>query len=364
MQEPETPDGQFRALFETMEEGVAFHELVLDARGQAVDYRITDVNPAFRTHTGIDPDAVRGHLATEVYGTVPPPFLDVYARVARGGGPARFETWHRPMERHFRISVVSPAPDTFATVFMDISDQKREESLLQARNRELQDFAWTVGHDLRGPLVTIMSFLELIPQDLQSRDMPRVLKALDHMGTASRRMDRLLEDILRLSRAGSTMEPWTGIRMGDLHSELSVVLDATLRARSARLACRDPELVFSGPRNRLFEVLQNLVENGAKHNDAPEGALITLGGQETGDGVVIRVEDNGPGIPEADRERIFGMFQRAGSRTEGSGLGLAIARRITEAWGGTLHAGPASGEAEGGRGSTFSVFLPRNPPDA
>jgi len=128
----------FRTLFASLGEGVALHELVLDAYGVVQDYRILDVNPAFRTHTGIDPATARGRLGSELYGAQPAPYLEEYARVAGTGEPSAFETYFQPMARHFRIAVSSPGPGRFVTVFEDITECRRELAELGRRNAALE----------------------------------------------------------------------------------------------------------------------------------------------------------------------------------------------------------------------------------
>ena len=110
-----------------MTEGVALHELLCDDQGRAVDYRIISTNPAFERHTGLNPEEIQGQLASIAYGTVAAPFLEEYARVAQGGQAYAFETFFPPLQRHFRISVTSPKPGQFVTVFADITERKQAE---------------------------------------------------------------------------------------------------------------------------------------------------------------------------------------------------------------------------------------------
>jgi len=127
---------KFRAFFENLVEGAALHELVRDENGEIRDYRILDVNPAFQMHTGIDPALARGHLASEVYGTSVPPFLEAYSMVALEGTPLAFETFFPPLEKYFQISVISPTCGQFATLFEDITERKqREVALLDTTQR-------------------------------------------------------------------------------------------------------------------------------------------------------------------------------------------------------------------------------------
>jgi PAS domain S-box-containing protein len=118
---------KFRTFFENLEEGAALHELVRDATGKIVDYRILEVNPAFEVHTGITATVARGSLGTEVYGSIPPPYLDEYSKVALGGAAIAFETYFPPLAKHFRISAVSPKFGQFATLFEDITERKDNE---------------------------------------------------------------------------------------------------------------------------------------------------------------------------------------------------------------------------------------------
>ncbi len=129
---------RFRSLFDAMSEGVALHELILDAGGNPVDYRITDVNPAFESLLELPRTAVIGRSATEAYGQATPPYLADYAEVARGGASRHFETNFAPLGKAFSISVVSPGPNRFATVFEDITERMKAGQEQLRLNRALR----------------------------------------------------------------------------------------------------------------------------------------------------------------------------------------------------------------------------------
>ncbi len=128
-----------RLLYNSMNEGLALHELVYDEAGRAVDYILLDVNPAFEELTGLTREQVIGRRASELYGTGEPPFIEQYAATVEDG-PIRFEVYFAPMDKHFAISAFSPAPGRFATIFYDISEQKRMEAALRESEERFRSF--------------------------------------------------------------------------------------------------------------------------------------------------------------------------------------------------------------------------------
>lgn len=134
-------EARYRTLLDSMNDGLCLHELVYGDSGEAVDYRILDVNLRFEDILGMARDKAIGRLSTELYGTGSPPFLDLYARVAETGRHESFETYFPPMDKHFLISVFSPGKGKFATVFQDISARKKaEEALRESEERHRRLF--------------------------------------------------------------------------------------------------------------------------------------------------------------------------------------------------------------------------------
>ncbi len=122
-----------KVLYQHMNEGVCLHEVVYDDKGTPIDYRIVDVNPSYEAITNIPKEEAVGALGSEVYKVGEPPYLELFTGVAETGNPAEVEIFWPPMQKHFRIAIISPQRGRFFTIFFDISDvknavEKREKS--------------------------------------------------------------------------------------------------------------------------------------------------------------------------------------------------------------------------------------------
>jgi PAS domain S-box-containing protein len=140
-------DGQvaFRSLYHHMVEGVALHEVVVDDNGRPINYRIVDVNPQYHHYVGLTAEQVVGKLATEAYGVDVPPYLKEFTDVALTGEPRRFETYFAPFDRYYDISVAPFGHMQFATIFLDVSERKRNEIALRESELFLRR-SQTVAH--------------------------------------------------------------------------------------------------------------------------------------------------------------------------------------------------------------------------
>jgi len=128
---------KLQAIFTSMNEGLVYYEVFYE-NGKAVDYTILDVNAAYERITGRKREVAIGARATKIYNTEHPPHLDVYAKVAGGDGPQRFETYSPILEKYFEVSVFSPEKGKFATIFSDITIRKKAETILQESHEELE----------------------------------------------------------------------------------------------------------------------------------------------------------------------------------------------------------------------------------
>jgi PAS domain S-box-containing protein len=129
---------RYRSLFNGMTEGFALHEIILDENGQPCDYRFLEVNPAFERLTGLKQGHIVGKLVKDVLPDTELFWIKAYGRVALTGQPAHFENFSAALNRHFEVFAYSPAPRQFAVIFLDVSERKQAQEMLQQQNKELE----------------------------------------------------------------------------------------------------------------------------------------------------------------------------------------------------------------------------------
>jgi signal transduction histidine kinase len=229
----------------------------------------------------------------------------------------------------------------------------RQAARLEATNRELEAFSYSVSHDLRAPLRAIDGFSRVIEEEAGDRLPAEAADALQRVQAAARRMGGLIDDLLNLSRVTRSELRHEPVDLTALAG--SVVQD--LRARDPHRTVSvsiAPGLQATGDARMLRIVLDNLIGNAWKYTSRTPRACVSVTAEPEGGGLAFIVRDNGVGFDMQYAGKLFGAFQRLHSPAEfeGTGIGLALVQRIV-----TKHGGRISAEAEPGRGATFRFTL-------
>lgn len=225
---------------------------------------------------------------------------------------------------------------------------------LRRRSDELEQFVYTVSHDLKSPLVTCTGYVGLLEEDLEAGDTESALDAARRVRNAVTRMNQLIDDLLELSRIGRSDAPPKSLDLTRLVAEVVEFMRPRFEERGARLdvAPNLPDRVFAVDRD-LSRALENLLENALKYAcDQPE-PVVTLGGRHEEGQVLLFVRDTGPGIAPEYHQKIFGLFQRLDTAKPGTGVGLASVAKVA-----SVLRGRAWVESEPGVGATFWIALP------
>jgi PAS domain S-box-containing protein len=232
----------------------------------------------------------------------------------------------------------------------DISERKAVAEMKNA-------FIAAVSHELRTPLTGIVSSLDLLQEGSAGELPEQARKFVEIAYGNSERLQALIDDILDLERVetGRLRLELRPVAVADLLTKAAALNTPYAERFRARLVTRAPgDLRVMADEDRLLQVLANLVSNAAKHS--PPGGEIALAAASSDKGVVFSVADQGQGIAEEFKPRIFGKFEQADGSKPGTGLGLAISKALVEKMGGEIRF-----ESEPGSGATFYVELPTAP---
>jgi len=250
--------------------------------------------------------------------------------------------------------------DMFLASLHDITDRKKYEmkykelmAELEAKNQELEEFTYTVSHDLKGPLITIKGFLGVLESEIDKTRSDESLSCINHIHSATDKMSHLLEHLLNLSRIGRITNPPQKVPFFELAHEAAELVLSSSPKHNLKIDISPDLPVISCDRQRMLEVMNNLLSNAFKNMGNQTNPHIEIGVLNDIDERIIYVRDNGKGIKPEYHKTIFRLFEKMDADSDGTGIGLAIVKRIIEA-----HNGRVWVESEGlGKGSTFCFVI-------
>jgi len=256
---------------------------------------------------------------------------------------------------HAYAHVPGRAPEMFC-VDIDLSERKRAEAEILRSNAELEQFSYSISHDMRQPLRMISSYLQLLELGLTGKLDAEQREYLNFAADGARRLDQMLVALLEYSRVGRKGEPPAWVESRALLDEALLYLQPAIAEARAQLRIDgDWPRIFASP-DELLRLLQNLLGNALKFRIAGRTPEIAVSSHSVDQTWRFCVSDNGAGIIPDQIGRLFQVFQRLHNRAEyeGTGIGLALCRKIAEHHGGRIWV-----ESPGaGRGSSFHVELP------
>jgi len=382
-------ESKFRLLFQNMTEGVALHKLVYDKQGVPIDYEIIDVNPAFASHTNIDIKNAIGKKASELYGTGKPPYFDIFANVALTGQPHSFEAYFEPTQRYFSISTCSPSKGKFATVFEDITEQKKAENALKDKQLEIknlnQDLArrvqeevqksrqkdfimmhqsrlaamgemiGNIAHQWKQPLNALIFLLYNIKEHFDSNELTgENLDAFVENGDKLiRKMSATVDDFRNFFKPNKKK---TKFSINRIIKESLLLIDASFRFNNISVTLNEEKDRISiwGFANEYSQVILNILNN-ARDSITSKGIKgeITIDAFHENSHAVVKIRDNGGGIPEKILHKVFEPYFTTKQEGKGTGIGLYMSKVIIEDhMGGTVEVDNTE------KGAEFRIITP------
>lgn len=239
---------------------------------------------------------------------------------------------------------------------MQIEEQlKKALGELKKRNQELDEYTYTVSHELKTPLIAIQGFSAILYKKCKSKLNKNMVQYLKRISQAGERLERMVSDLLKLSRAGRKTGKFNKVDINSVvetslkHFESSIIenhIDVKLTPEFPTVYC---------DRSRIIEVFDNLIANAVRFAGSQEKPKIKIGWKKQKDQYQFWVEDNGVGIIEEDKKKIFKVFVQGSlvSSEEGTGVGLSIAKKVIESHGGKIWV-----KSELGSGAAFYFTIP------
>ena len=235
----------------------------------------------------------------------------------------------------------------------DITNSKKAEEQLQAVNKELEAFTYSVSHDLRAPLRAINGYAKILEEDYAVKLDADGMSSLYAIMKNSKKMGDLIDDLLAFSRLGRKVVPTSEINMAVL---VSSVKEEEIIESSNEIDFTIHELLpAKGQQALIKQVWVNLISNAIKYSQHKPKTIIEIGSHSKDKFVVYYIKDNGVGFDMQYYDKLFGVFQRLHSQEEfeGTGIGLAIVQKIIHRHNGTVWA-----ESKINEGSSFYFSLP------
>jgi signal transduction histidine kinase len=239
----------------------------------------------------------------------------------------------------------------------ELEDRVRERTAqMEATNKELEAFSYSVSHDLRAPLRHVSGYIDLLRRKIGSDLDEKGRHYIEMIMDSGEKMGRLIDDLLAFSRMGRTEMRRAAVPLGDLLEDVLKDLRGEMKGRKIAWEI-DPLPVVYADASMLRMALTNLVSNAIKFTRRRPDARVRIGYSDGAGGeVVVSVKDNGAGFDMKYVDKLFGVFQRLHTTAEfeGTGIGLANVRRIIH-----RHGGKTWAEGTVGEGATFHFTIQR-----
>ena len=335
--------------------------------GKDLKGNITTWNPGAEKLFGYMPEEVLGKHGSILF---PEDRLSeehmIMERINKGETVEHFDTQRKTKGgKVLDISLtISPIKDLKGKIIgsskiaRDITERKEAERELEKKtielersNKELNDFAYIVSHDLKAPLRAIGTLADFIVKDYREKLGDEGKEYIDLLLGRVKRMNNLIEGVLKYSRVGRTKERKTEVNLNAFINEIinAINIPDNIKIKVDKL----PEIIFE--KIPLHQIFQNLITNAVKFMDKAEGEIM-ITAKDLGNFYEFSVSDNGPGIEERHFEKIFQIFQTLQARDEfeSTGIGLTIVKKTVEFYGGEIRV-----SSEPGKGATFHFTLPK-----
>jgi two-component system CheB/CheR fusion protein len=358
---------------------------IRNTQGEIIDFEYIASNAALEKELGIKKGVLIGKTINTFFPQLGDEHFKLYKEVVETGHPRHYEFYDDKSDKWFDIVLVKML-DGLVTISTDITDKKKAADIiaqsyedlkltsgklqntnmeLERSNMDLLQFASVASHDLKEPLRKIQTYGNMLYAKVKDKLVDGEINNLNKIIAASDRMQRLIEDVLTLSKLSNREIQLEKVDLNNVLSRILDDLEIIVREKKSDIKI-GPLPIINGVTGQIHQLFQNLISNALKFSDRKKpGITITEKiitneqaeelGIQAKDYWCISVKDNGIGFEEEYKDKIFGIFQRLhGNNYEGTGIGLAICKKIME-----NHHGFLLAQSRVGEGAEFFILLPK-----
>jgi signal transduction histidine kinase len=364
---------RYRSLFNSMSEGFALCEVLLDSNDAPYDFRFLEVNNAYEKQIGTKALNLIGKTVREYSPGIKAKSISILGNVALTRESVRFEDFNEQTKKYFDVFSFSPMPGQVAMLLVDITEDKKLqtelekyaehlENLVEERTEKLKnterlaaigETAAMVGHDIRNPLQSILGELYLEKKETESLPETDLKKKLEeNIKTIEDQILYINKIVGDLQDFSKTLAPtYEKVDLKKVANDVLSDLNCPTNIKVAINIEVNAELITDAA--SLKRILTNLCLNAVQA--MPKGGKLAVGASSKNGKVRLSVEDTGEGIPEEIRDKIFKPLFT--TKSKGQGFGLAVVKKLTEG----LH-GEVTFESGTGKGTIFTLEFPKTPP--
>ena len=367
----QSSEERYRKLFNSMDEGFALCEAILNENQVPFDFRLVEVNEAYEKETGLKRADILGKTIKQVFLDFEPSWTETLHNVSNGGTAVRFESRNHSTKRYYEAIAFNPTKNQLGILLKDITERKKMQVELEEYAKHLEELvkerteklkaadrlvaigqtAGMVGHDIRNPLQAITSDVYLAKIELAAiPDGEEKRNVQDSLVEIEKNIDYINKIVADLQDFARPLNPQ--LEKSDLKILINELLAKNGLPENVALSVKvedEARQVFADA-SYINRIMYNLVTNAIQA--MPRGGELAICAYKEADNTVIAVKDTGVGIAEAVKGKLFTpMFT---TKSKGQGFGLAVIKRMTEALGGTV-----AFESQEGKGTTFLICLPK-----
>lgn len=233
---------------------------------------------------------------------------------------------------------------------------KSSKERLKLQANDMEDYAHIVSHDLKEPVRMVNSFLSLFIKKYEDQLDEKGSKYIDFAQEGATRMNKLIEELLNFSKNARVTGSFVPVDLNHTLEQVLKDIDYQVKEKNAEILVQKGLPTIEGIESALIQLFFNLINNSLKFTPNERNPKINISGEETDTSFVLKIKDNGIGIPDNELDHIFTIFRRGQTKEEfsGTGIGLAIVKKII-----TVHNAGIEVKSEVNRGSEFIIYFPR-----